>query len=324
MIDAPESLCFIDPDCRDHGARDQAVAYSRIEVAGAFAKAVEVERGAFGGRDDVSCRPSPGRFGNRDALRCSQTLGYLPHSLASIGISGRLEIPIGHRNPEIADAVLHCRKNGLDRPVGLVGIVDIKALHGIEGDGEVADTSGHWTKMIEASHEGEASSPTEPSVSRLQTERSTKRRGYADRAVGIGTKSQRDQPGGNGGPRPARGTAGHVFERVRVARWAGVDVFSSEIVGVFAHVETADEYGAGRLEPTHKATVAVCRQIVVVDLRTSARDDAGDVDEVLDRKRDAGQWTDIFARGDAGIEIARSRNRPVHEHVREGVDLRVP
>ena len=58
---------------------------------------------------------------------------------------------------------------------------------------------------------------------------------------------------------PLGRAAGHAVEIVRIARRAVVQVFAGEIVGVFAHVERADEDGAGGFEALDQRGVAACR-----------------------------------------------------------------
>ena len=45
-------------------------------------------------------------------------------------------------------------------------------------------------------------------------------------------------------------------EIVRIARRAVVDVLAGEIVGVFAHVERADQHRAGRFQPLDQGGIA--------------------------------------------------------------------
>ena len=44
---------------------------------------------------------------------------------------------------------------------------------------------------------------------------------------------------------------------VRIARGAVVDVLAGEVVGVFAHVERADQHRAGRFEPRDQRRIAL-------------------------------------------------------------------
>ena len=96
---------------------------------------------------------------------------------------------------------------------------------------------------------------------------------------------------------------------------AVVDVLAGEVVGVFAHVERADQHRAGGLKPLDQRRVALGRRAVAVDLRAGAGRQALDVEQVLDRERHAGERPERLAvlarridRVGAG-ERARSRRR---------------
>ena len=102
--------------------------------------------------------------------------------------------------------------------------------------------------MIEARHEREGAGARQAAVGRLQTEQAAERGRHADRAVGVGAERDRHQAAGHRAARAARGAAGHMRGIVRVARGAVVHVLAGEVVGVLAHVERADEDGAGSLQ----------------------------------------------------------------------------
>jgi hypothetical protein len=53
---------------------------------------------------------------------------------------------------------------------------------------------------------------------------------------------------------------------VRIARCAVVGVFAGEVIGIFAHIQRADQNGAGRFEPLDQYGVARGRRRVAVDL----------------------------------------------------------
>ncbi len=79
-----------------------------------------------------------------------------------------------------------------------------------------------------------------------------------------------------------------------------MDVLAGEVVGVFAHVQRADEDGAGVFEPLDQGRVAVSRRILAIDLRAGQRRQAGDIEQVLHRERHAGERTERLAAG-AGV-----------------------
>ena len=66
-----------------------------------------------------------------------------------------------------------------------------------------------------------------------------------------GTRPPADRAAG-----AARRAAGHARQIVRIARRAVMHVLAGEVVGVFAHVERADQHRAGRLQPLDQRRVA--------------------------------------------------------------------
>jgi hypothetical protein len=45
-----------------------------------------------------------------------------------------------------------------------------------------------------------------------------------------------------------------------------VDVLARKVVGILAHVERADQHGAGRLQALDQRGIARCRREIAVDL----------------------------------------------------------
>ena len=88
-----------------------------------------------------------------------------------------------------------------------------------------------------------------------------------------------------------------VMRVVRIARRAVVAVLAGEVVGEFAHVQRADENGAGGFEPGDQRRVRIRRRTLAVDLRTGQSRHSGDVDQVLDRKRHTGERPAGLGRG---------------------------
>ena len=65
-IPAAEILRLHDRCRRHHGAGDQPVAHGGVEIARLRAQAFEMQRGAFGGGDDIGRGAGAGGFGNFD------------------------------------------------------------------------------------------------------------------------------------------------------------------------------------------------------------------------------------------------------------------
>src|SRR5215510_12250728 len=97
-------------------------------------------------------------------------------------------------------------------------------------------------------------------------------------------------------------------------------VFGREAVRVLVHVERADEYRTGETERSYDAGVLVCGRALAVDLRAGKRHDAGDVEEILYRKRDAGQGPGIAARRNLSVNARRVRERLIRKHRGKAVE----
>ena len=101
---------------------------------------------------------------------------------------------------------------------------------------------------------------------------------------------------------------------VRIARRAVVHVLAGEVVGVLAHVERADQHGAGRFQALrsawHRASAGGRSRLI---LEPAQRRQAGDVEQVLDRERHAGERTRRAARARCPhrwrVRLARARAR---------------
>ena len=100
-------------------------------------------------------------------------------------------------------------------------------------------------------------------------------------------------------------------------------VLAGEVVGVFAHVERADEDGAGGFEPLDQGGVARRRRRIAVDLRAGERRQAGDVEQVLDRERHAGERAELLAAGARLVDRLRAAERALLGDRGEGIEQRI-
>ena len=259
-IPAAEFLRLDDQRGRHHGAGDQPVAHRRDRNR---------RRACAGGRDaarapSVAVMTIGGRarargFGNLDLALAPQRLGDArrPRRSAS-GNAPLLEIAAGDRDAQAVDAARRASARvGSTGAVGADRIVGIAALHGVVGEREVARPSARagprWSRLAT---NGKRAGARQPAVGRLQAEQAAERGRHADRAVGVGAERERHQPAGDRAARAARRAAGHARQVVRIARRAVVHVLAGEVVGVLAHVERADQHGAGRLQPRDQRRVA--------------------------------------------------------------------
>jgi len=86
-------------DRRDHGAGQQPVAHRRIEIIRSLPQAIEMQRSAFGGGDDVGGGAGARGFGDFDRMRGTERLGDPGDRLHGFGEDILLKIAAGNRNP---------------------------------------------------------------------------------------------------------------------------------------------------------------------------------------------------------------------------------
>src|SRR5919197_4832350 len=99
-----------------------------------------------------------------------------------------------------------------------------------------------------------------------------------------------------------------------------VHVLAGEVVGVFAHVERADEDGARRLQPLDQRRVARGGGMLAVDLRAGERRQSSDVEQVLDREWNAREWPERVAPRVSCIKRGGGRLRALLRHCGKGVE----
>ena len=230
-----------------------------------------MQGGALAGRDDEGGGAGAGGLGDLDLAGDTERLGDAGHCGERLGRGAALEIAAGHGDAQAADAGLQRRQRRLGRALGAHGVLGIVALHGVVGERQVPRGARQRPHVIEARHEREGAGAGEAAVGRLQAEDAAERGRHADRAVGVGAERDRHQPAGHRRARAARGAAGHMRGVVRVARGAVVHVLAGEVVGVLAHVERADEDGAGSLQPRDQRGVGGGGRAVAVDLGAGQR-----------------------------------------------------
>ena len=214
-------------------------------------------------------------------------------------------------------------RHRLGRPRRARRIVRIGPLHRVIGQREIADVARERAEMIEAEDERKRPRARQPAIGRLQSKNSAKRRRHPDRAVGVRAQRHRHQAAADRAAGAARRAAGHPRHVMRIARRAVMHILAGEVVGVFAHVERADQHGAGRLHALDQGGVARRRLEVAVDLRSGAGRKPLHVEQVLHRERHAGERAGIFPGRDRGIDRARFGARALRGDVGEGIQDRI-
>ena len=94
-------------------------------------------------------------------------------------------------------------------------------------------------------------------------------------------------------------------------------VLAGEVVGVFAHVERADQHGAGGFQALDQCCVTRRRRTIAVDLRARACGETRNVEQVLHREGHTGERTNIEARGNRLVDLVRALFRTVGDDIGE-------
>ena len=288
LIPAAEFLRLDDQRGRQHGARDQPVAHRRVEILRTGAQPLEVQASGLARGDDVGGGTGALGLRNDDFAIGAQRRGHAIDGVDRFrGLA--LEVAAGDGDAQAIGPASQKRSDRLGGTIGADRIVGIVALHRVVSEREVVRAARQRADMIEACREGERARAAQPPVSRLEPEHAAERSRGADRAIGVGAERKRHETAGDRGGRAARGAAGHACAIMRVVHRTVMEILAGEIIGVFAHVQRADEDGAGGFEPLDQCRVAPRRRCVAIDLRAGKRRHPGNVEEILHRERHAGE-----------------------------------
>jgi hypothetical protein len=264
---------------------------------------------------------APG-LGQLDGGACAQRLGDPSNRGGDLGL--RLgEMAAQDGDPEAVERRLEARHRRLGCPRGRDRIVGIGPLHGVVGQREIGSRARQRADVVEAGDEREGAGAAQATEGRLEAEQAAQRRRHANGTVGVRAEGERHHAGGDRAARATRRAAADVLERVWVAGRPVMPVHAGEVVGVLAHVERADQHGVGCFEATDHDGVARGRRIVAVDLRAGARRQPGDVDQVLDRERHAGERPERRAARALGVDPIGGRAGALGQHIGERIDPRV-
>ena len=281
-----------------------------------------MQRRGFGRGDQIGGAARPCRLRDLHLARRAQRRGERVDGGEGLPLAALAEIAAGDRDGEPVNALVDLRRRVEEGALHLLRVGGVVGLQRIEGERQVEGRARDRSEMIEAGAEGEAAGPRQAAEGRLQAVEAAEGGGHPDRAVGVGAERGGHHAGGYRRARAARRAARHAGEIVRVERGAVMGVLAGEIIGVFAHVEPAEQHRAGRLHAVDQEGVGLCRRIVAVDLRAGPRRHALDVEEVLDRVGHAGQRQRL-AGGDGRIDRVGLGQGAVEGRVGEGAELRV-
>ena len=233
------------------------------------------------------------------------------------------EISPGDGDAKSVCAAIEVVTHSFGWALGRDWIARVVTLHGVVSEREIAGCTGQWTDMVEAGHKWKSARAGEPAVGRFQSEHAAQRSRHPDRAVGVGRKRKRHEAAGDRRGRSARRSAAHAVEIMRIARRAVVGVLAGEVIGVFAHVERADEDSAGRFEALDQCCITGCWFRIAIDLRSGERCQPGDVEQIFHRERHTGERENRLAARERLIDGLGTNKRALLGDCGERIEQRV-
>ena len=268
--------------------------------------------------DDIGRGPRPRSFGDFDLPCCAERVCNTVQCGERLAPGAGAEIAAcaGDAQPGYTGGE-YWSDRFIDA-VGADGIMRVGSGHRVIRKRQIGGVACEWAEVIEAGYEREAAGARQTSIRRLQTEDATERRRHADRAVGVGTERNRHQTAGDRAARSAGRTSGHPRSIVGIARGAVVAVLAGEVIGVFAHVQCADQDRAGGFKSRDQRCVGGSRRMLAVDLRAGERRQAGDVDQVLHRERHAGERSRRICHGTRAGAFGGDGGKGVQHRVAAG------
>ena len=108
-----------------------------------------------------------------------------------------------------------------------------------------------------------------------------------------------------------------MLEIMRVPGGAVVDVPAREIVGVFAHVERADQNAARSLQTRDHCRVRLGRRVVAVDLGAGSDRQPFDIEQVLHSEGRVGKRVELLSAHASRIDGVSLGERALHGHFSE-------
>ena len=194
-----------------------------------------------------------------------------------------------------------------------------------EQEVEVLGAAGHRSEHVEVgvgrapADAVEVAALGDHAVARLEPERATAVRRDPHGTTDVGAELERREPGRDGCRRAAGRTAGDARHVPRVVRGAEDLVEALRVTGPARQVRLAEHDGARLAQAGHRRRVG-CRH-VVRQLDGAARGaDAGRLDGVLDRDREAVQWRQRSATTRPRVGGVGLGACPVHGERDDGVD----
>src|SRR6185312_9734328 len=208
------------------------------------------------------------------------------------------------------------------RLVGAGGVERVVSCDHLQHQRVVAHAARHRPDMVEREGEWKNAAPADATIGGLHPGNPALRGGIADRAAGVGAERCRKQPSRQPDAAAARRAAGEMPGVPGIARRRPGQVEGRAADGEFMGGELAEQDAAGRFEPCRHRRVRG-REVVGEQLRMRRRRQPLDIDDVLERVRDAVEGAAPASGGDLGLGLPRHLERPLGQRADEGIEAAV-
>ena len=190
----------------------------------------------------------------------------------------------------------------------LAGSCGVEAGDRLQQQRGIAGRAAHRADVVEGPGERNHAAGAHQPVGRLQPGDAAVRGRLADRAAGVRAERAVTEPRRDGCGRAAGGAARDAVERPGIVHGAEVPGRRAHAVGALVHVELAEQDGAGLVQTPRDLGVRG-GHAVGEGGRGRGRADAGGVDVVLERDRDAVQRAAPSAPPDLRFHVAGAGER---------------
>ena len=205
-----------------------------------------------------------------------------------------------------------------------MGVPFLRAGHHINHQGRVGHRSSQHTVSGDLRHPGPARTAGNPATGRLQTNHTAICRRHSDRPAAVSSVMQRPIAGGARRCSTATRTTGGPLQIPWIRRRRPQSIHGLRRQPELGRVGLAEEDGACLTQPLDKQLVARCRP-VVGDQRSHRRWNFLNVNEILDRDRDAEQRRQLLPVSQAPRQsgVARLLERQVPSLTDERIQRRL-
>ena len=148
-IPAAEFLRAVDERRGNHGAGDQPVTHRRIEIVRPLAQAVEMQRRALDGGDDIGGGAGARGLRDFDHARRAERLGDAGDGLLRFRKYVALKISTGDGDPQAADVLRQQGAHRFSWARRARGVVRIGTLHRVVSQRQIVDAARERAEVIE-------------------------------------------------------------------------------------------------------------------------------------------------------------------------------